>query len=66
MEQRELSELISKLRNMDKTNDFKGKSAILEHSFKSGNEKNRELITSCFNRLANEIADELELQKKGF
>lgn len=66
MEQKQMVELIARLRDMDKTNEFKDKSAILEHSFKSGDEKTRELITSCFNRLANEIADELELQKKGF
>ncbi|MBQ3824944.1 MAG: hypothetical protein II811_02280 [Spirochaetaceae bacterium] len=66
MEQNELVELIAKLRDESKTNDFEDKRTVFEHLYKNGDEKIRDLIRSDFNRLANDIADELEQQKKGF
>lgn len=65
MEQKEVVELIAKLRDMDKTNEFEGKFSIFENLFKTENGKIRELIMRDFNRLAKEIADELEKLKEG-
>ena len=64
MEQNELVELIVKLRDMDISGIFKNKIDFLESRFKSADEKGREMLREDFTRLAKEISDASELQKK--
>ena len=66
MEQEEPVLLISKLRDMDITKRFEDKISSFEHQLKTSDDKTRELLNDEFNRLAKEIEDEIELQKREF
>ncbi len=66
MEQKQMVELIARLRDMDKTNEFKDKLDFFMRLYESGDEKVHKLLETDFNLLAKGIADELELMKKEF
>ena len=64
MQQREIAELISKLSDMDVTNEFKDKIVVLEHQLKSaGDELAHDIIMSEYNQLAEKIRKENESKK---
>ncbi len=63
MEQKDLVQFLSKLRDMDITKKFEDRVKGLEEQFKVADEKGRELLTEDFNRLANEIEEEKKLNK---
>lgn len=66
MEQKQMVELIARLRDMDKTNEFKDKFDFFMRLYESGDEKVHKLLETDFNLLAKGIANELELMKKEF
>ncbi len=64
MQQSEIAELSSKLSDMDVTNEFKDKIAVLEHQLKSaGDELAHDIIMSEYNQLAERIRKENESKK---
>lgn len=63
MEQKDLVQFLSKLRDMDITKKFEDRVKGLEELFKVADEKGRELLIEDFNRLANEIEEEKKLNK---
>ena len=65
MDQKELIDLILKLRDMDNTKKFESQITVLEHQIQTSiqDEKAYDLFMTEYNRLAKEIDDENELMK---